>query len=198
MSSAEEDHRAYLACMTRIFRRFTLLFTCVNGQLGLGDENAASEYACLQLRNLLELIAFASLAANRNAYMQVRRGIANEWNATRILQNLEKVHPEFYPIAVTPTSGPPNWHFETVKDGALTKSEFELLYDRCSDGIHEYNPYREDQTIDLVFPPAEWAQKIWRLLEWHVIQLVDRSGILVVQLHDPVANVARIITAKRN
>lgn len=60
-------------------------------------EFARNELIFLQLRKSLELIAFASLAANKDAYAAVFPTFAEDWKAKRILEKIEKINPYFYP-----------------------------------------------------------------------------------------------------
>ena len=56
------------------------------------------ESACLQLRQVLELIAFGSLCANKSAYSAVHADFAKHWNAELLLRDLERVNSGFYPV----------------------------------------------------------------------------------------------------
>ena len=55
------------------------------------------ESMCLQIRHILELIAFASLCANQTAYAAVHKDFASHWNADLLLRDLARVNPDFYP-----------------------------------------------------------------------------------------------------
>lgn len=65
-------------------------------------EFSQQEATFLQLRKALELIAFASLAANKDAYAAVFPTFAEDWKAKRILERIERINPEFYPTALDP------------------------------------------------------------------------------------------------
>jgi hypothetical protein len=86
-------------------------------------------------------------------------------------------------------------HFDVVADGFLTRDEFVFLYDRCSDVIHDWNPFREGPlVVQFERPIGEWAQRIERLLAFHRIRLVDQADILVVELRDT-SGKAHVLTA---
>jgi hypothetical protein len=187
MTTSEADKLAYCRCMDQVSRRLRLIGALVAGRITTGDEPADAEIACLQVRKALEQVAYASLAASRDMYSQVRPQFERDWSAKRILEQIEKVHPDFYPVAVSPVRlGPNRVHFELVADGFLTRDDFVFLYDRCSDAIHDWNPYREGpRVVELQRPMAEWAQRIEKLLAWHRIRLVGQADILVIQLCSP-------------
>jgi hypothetical protein len=52
---------------------------------------AMIESEALQLRKLLELIVFASLVSNQDAYRAVRDDIAKDWHAARILKKFRRL-----------------------------------------------------------------------------------------------------------
>ena len=57
------------------------------------------ESAALQIRKVLELIAFASLVANEPIYLKtVNKNIRKEWHAVDIIKLMEKINHNFYPV----------------------------------------------------------------------------------------------------
>ena len=195
-STTLADMRAYCRCMEQIKRRLALLSALTEGRASFGDPSADGEFACLQLRKILEQVAFASLAASRSHYSKLRPRIEKEWSAKRIIETLEKVHPDFYPRpALSRRTGPKNVHFEPLKDGFLTKEELVFLYDKCSEAIHDWNPFREGpRVVQLKRPIDEWAVRIVRLLSYHYIRLLGEEDLLLVELSDD-SGVARVLTA---
>ena len=101
-TTTEADKIAYCNSMEQIKRRLGLLRTVTSCGLRTGDEGADAEFACLQLRRALELVAFATLAANRQRYSEIRSDVQNEWRAKQILDRLKELNPAFYPVPVTP------------------------------------------------------------------------------------------------
>lgn len=172
--------------MEQVKRRLRVVRTIASGTARTGDDNADAEFACLQTRKALELIAFATLSANRERYAQVRADIAKEWRASKILERLRRMNPHFYPKPVieVPTGAPGHHYFDNVTDGFLTEEEFAFLYDKCSDALHEWNPFRpEPRRIELQRHISDWADRIERLLTLHYVQLVDQDDVLLVQLN---------------
>jgi hypothetical protein len=111
------------------------------------DQRYVDELVALQLRKLLELIAFGTLCANKQKYSEVYENFRSHWRAGKLLTNLERVHPDFYP---TPLAGyEQNETTGLLKlisrtEGFLTRGDFEPLYDRCSALIHTRNPFTEE------------------------------------------------------
>ena len=139
----------YCNYMEDIKRRLGLVLSVTDGRFSIGHEDFDSELFCFHLRKTLELIAFASLIANKEKYAQTYADFATHWNAKRLLTKLEKMHPEFYPKPVEfteqDTSGV--MRFTEVTDGFLTRGEFATLYDKCSDVSHVWNPFRTESKI---------------------------------------------------
>jgi hypothetical protein len=182
--------------LRQVKRRLRLVRAVTGRTLASGDEGADAEFACLQLRKTLELVAYAALAANRERYGQAHADVDRAWSAKRILERLRRMHPHFYPVPVAPVpQGPNRWHFEEVEDGFLTQDDFEFLFDKCCDVVHEWNPFRPGpRLVEFNRSIAEWADRIERLLAFHHVQLIDQDDVLLVRLSDPSDNKAHVIT----
>jgi len=120
----------------------------VRGLLTIGVTQAMPEFALaevifLQLRKVLELIAFASLAANKDAYATAYPTFAEDWKAKRILEKIGELNPDFYPMALDEPQeiAPGRKHFDRPATGFLTKDEFVTLYQAASEVLHTRNPY---------------------------------------------------------
>jgi hypothetical protein len=149
-------------------------------------EFSQQEASFLQLRKALELIAFASLAANRDAYAAAFPTFAEDWKAKRILEKIEKINPEFYPMALEAPQeiAPGRKHFLRPGSGFMTKDDFVALYQIASEVLHTRNPFtRKAPIIDIKYTVPEWVARIQRLLTWHQVRLV--SGTLwIVRIPD--------------
>ena len=184
MATTDSDKIAYCRCMDDVRRRLGILASLTGGRVSVGDESADAEIACLQVRKILEQIAFASLAASRKLYATARPKFMYEWRATQILDQLATLHADFYPKAVVPSKvGANRWHFDFRADGFLTKEDFVFLYDTSTDVLHAWNPFgKRPAVIDFKRPLAEWAARIESLLSFHLIRLLDQPDVLLVQL----------------
>lgn len=173
----------YQALMEDIKRRITCLRRLASGSLSLEDARLNWELAALQLRMVLESIAFASLSAHRDAYASVHAKFAQHWKAALLLKELAVIHPEFYPQPV---------RFDHVKeggikhfaraDGYLTQEEFIELYDVCSQIIHMHNPFGELKPIDVRLSLGEWVARIQALLDTHFICMHGIEQLWVVHM----------------
>ncbi len=145
-------------------------------------EFARNELIFLQLRKSLELIAFASLAANKDAYAAVFPTFAEDWKAKRILEKIEKINPYFYPMALNAPEeiAPGRKHFSRPDNGFMTKDEFLGLYQIASEVLHTRNPFTgKDPTINIKYSAPEWAARIQRLLAWHRVGLASGTTWVV-------------------
>jgi hypothetical protein len=149
-------------------------------------EFAKAELVFLQFRKALELVAFATLAANKEAYAKASPKFAEEWRAKQILEKIEKINPEFWPMALNEPEevAPDRKHFSRPNSGFLTKAEFATLYDVASEIIHTRNPFTgKAPTINTKYSVEEWIARLQRLLSWHRVGLV--SGTMwVVRIPD--------------
>ena len=82
----------YLSLMEDVKRRIALVRRFAARTLTLGAEVFDYECVSLQLRKILELIAFSSLCANRDAYASVHANVHEHWRAVDMLDALRAVH----------------------------------------------------------------------------------------------------------
>ena len=168
----------YAECMEEIKRRGEVIWGFLNGRCSAMYEQTTAESVCLQLRKILELIALASLAANKEEYERHRKGFHADWNATKILASLEKVNPAFYPTptrqVIDEVTGTVVGAV-TVESGYLTKSEYKILYRKCGEILHARNPFsqREQDIGSFLEKVPEWMEKVRVLLNDHEVQLVN-------------------------
>ncbi|KFN49509.1 hypothetical protein P873_10165 [Arenimonas composti TR7-09 = DSM 18010] len=103
---------------------------------------AATEYdlecVALSIRKCIELVAIASIAANRADYEKVREGFASDWNARLIFRDIERLNPDFFP-------GPFEFEDETTMRypsyDCLTKEGAITTYEQASRFLHARNWY---------------------------------------------------------
>jgi hypothetical protein len=118
---------AYLGLMEEARDRLLAMDTALGGRTGL-PPGAIKEYCFLQLRMLCELVALGCLTAHGD----LGTGKLKEaYEADKIIRRLQRLHPDFYPIAAIRTERGPK-----LRDGGLTKEELTKLYWRCGDVLH--------------------------------------------------------------
>lgn len=147
------------------------------------------EFCVLQIRKILELIAYSSLVSDVAVYRQQLDRIERMWNAKLILKDLERIHQRFYP---QPFSLDPN---DTVNEQLtdkiepfLSRDEFVKVYDKCGKMLHEFSPLETDTTIENEFKAVwnsidEWVEHIVQLLSLHVIWLYN-GHLFYIKLGD--------------
>ena len=99
-SQAEVDGKRYCDLMEEVKLRMNVVNHFLSGQGHVLYKPATLETVCLQIRKILELIAFGSLVANKEAYTATYAKVSKAWNAGEILTELAKVNPNFYPVPV--------------------------------------------------------------------------------------------------
>jgi hypothetical protein len=168
----------YCNCMEEVRHRVGLVRSLLTHSVSTGYPAFDTEMVFLQFRKILELVAFASLTANKDVYSAAYEKFATHWNAERMLRDLEKVNADFYPLALEPFTITPDGvkHFPRAADGFLTKEEFVTLYGTCAKLLHARNPFSsEDPVIPISCGAEQWISRIQKLLSLHVIALVNRD-----------------------
>lgn len=169
---------SYCNCMEEIRQRLGIVASLGQGKISTGIKDADIELAFLQLRKSLEVIAFASLIANKDVYSAAHANFASHWRAKAMLECIEKLNPDFYPLPLELPklleSGVK--HCDLITDGFITKTEFESLYDKSSEILHSRNPFMtKDPVVKLGYSVKQWIVRIQRLLAFHRVSLVDGS-----------------------
>jgi hypothetical protein len=152
------------------------------------DQPPGLESIGLQLRKILELVAFGSLVANRNAYSAVYSGFTKDWNAGELLKKLEKVNPDFYPKPIIELpSHKEGIQSEFVVRGPdyLSKQDFIEVYGRCGVLMHAANPFGSG--IDYSYYQQNvpiWRTQLINLLNTHEIRLVNEPGLWLIHMKE--------------
>ena len=178
----------YCNCMEEVKLRVGVILAVVEKGLTVGREDFDAELVCVQMRKTLELIAFASLTANQARYAEAHADFESHWNAKRLLANLERLHPQFYPKPVQFERQDEKGikHFANVTDGYLTREEFVTLYQKCSEVLHARNPFRsESRVINFGRSIREWVGRIQKLLAVHYMRLAGSEKLWVVFMQHP-------------
>lgn len=176
----------YTNCMEEIKKRTEVITEHLNGVYSEKYLITETEFLCVQLRKVLENIALASLVANKEKYSAIRKKFASDWNAKRILDDLEQVNPSFYPKPTEQIRKPDGtFALVDITKGFLTKSEFIHLYDKCGELLHAQNPFANKKDFKMFYSQAgNWLKKIITLLNHHVITLSDETMIVALMKSD--------------
>jgi hypothetical protein len=116
-----------------------------------------SELVFLQIRKIIELIAFSAVVCDKNRYAEFRKIEADasnrdhgkyerDWNAGKILKKLKNISPHFLPIPISkPTKiGENRYHFDTDTNVVVTHSRLIEIYKSCGGLMHVPNPFGQD------------------------------------------------------
>ena len=177
------DTDCYLNCMTEVRYRISVVQSLDSGRIDMGNPVIQRECVFLQLRKILELIAFSSLCAHKEDYAAAYENFKLHNQPKNMLRDLAKVNPEFYPTPYKPVDVRPDGrNILRNEDGFLTQDEFIILYKACNEILHVRNPFVDPSIpIDIVYPVAQWVSRIQRLVAFHGVKLVgDTTRMIVV------------------
>lgn len=87
----------YINVLIEIKRRTAVIDAIHSKEINSLFEATTIETAYLQLRKMLELIAFSSLIANINVYSKQYNKFATHYNAHLMFKDMKRVNADFYP-----------------------------------------------------------------------------------------------------
>jgi hypothetical protein len=177
----------YAALMKEVKLRTEVIQSFQAGRSGALYVPPTIESICLQIRKILELIAFGSLIANKPAYAKAYSDFAKTWNAELLLRDLSRINANFYPRAIfeVPSAIPGVVNDFKDREDALTEADFVKIYKKCGAIMHASNPYGSIVDIDYYKSQvSDWVNKIVNLLDSHVIRLLDESRFYLVHMKE--------------
>jgi hypothetical protein len=184
----QEDIIKYCNVMREIKRRTVVINAFGSGGAAALYQTTTIESVYLQLRKILELIAFSSLVANKNEFSKVYADFAKCWNGQYLLRDIERVNPHFYPcpIVEVPAKQPGvKMEWQDKKDGFLTKEKFLKLYEKCGAIMHAGNPYGSQVDYGYYERSVQgWLDKILGLLNSHTIRLVNDPNLYLLHMKE--------------
>lgn len=188
MGTAEPDRSAYLAVMEEIKRRTRVVHSFVTGKSSAVYRATHVECMVLQVRMMTELIALASLAANRELFERNSRKFKDHWHPGKILKDLESLNPNFYPEPVQELPSQSEGlkaEIVPLKGECLTKAELVEVHGRCGALLHAANPYgdRPDYGFYERMVPR-WMERIRKLLNTHLIRVIDSERFHLVHMEE--------------
>jgi hypothetical protein len=178
--AATSKQRALLDFYAHLMEEAKARLLCVDmalaGRTGLPGP-AVHEFCYLQFRMLCEVIALGCLTAHGDVNRSTR--LRKAYAADKIIEELEKLHPHFYPFACMQNKrGPDEYDAVLLDDGYLTKRELLKLYGRCGDVLHRGSLKKLISPQVLDFTDVEsWRKKIGDLLWFHAIFLLRTNRI---------------------
>jgi hypothetical protein len=187
-SPSEPDIQKYASLMKELKLRMEVLEFFASGKGSALYQPPTVESCYLQVRKMLELIAFGSLVANKTLYEGVHARFASHWHAGRLLEDLAEVNPDFYPkpVVEVPSKRPGVVNeLQNRPPDFLDTSDFVQLYNECGAIMHARNPYA--QPIDYGQYQSKlrpWQRKIMNLLNSHQVHLVGHPGFYLIHMKE--------------
>jgi len=135
-----------------------------------------------------EQIPDSQVAANRKQYSSAYADFAKHWEAAKLVKNLQRINPDFYPVPVVeaPTDKPLVAYDLRARDhDYLTKNELTEAHGRCGQLMHAANPF--GNPIDYAFYQRSfpvWMTKIVNLLGNHKVHLFGEDGFWLVHMQE--------------
>lgn len=174
----------YHDCLYEIKKRVEVIAAHINRQVHEKYLLVEVETVCLQFRKILEKILLMSLVANKEAYAEQNEKYAKHYHAERLLRDLERINPDFYPVPTKLVKKENDYdEWIDIKTGFLTKDELVRIYEICGGMMHAQNPFSASKPIEDIqrqFP--EWLTKICVLLNHHHIKLVGGKLMVVAMM----------------
>lgn len=182
------EHRVeldrYHECLYDIRQRMDVIAAHISQKLSEKYLIIEVETVCLQFRKVLETIALMSMVANKEAYAEQNEKFAKHYHAERIMRDLERVNPNFYPRPIKLVAHENSYdELVDIEKGFLTKDEFVKIYEKCGGMMHARNPFVPNRTVkelqDLRACFPDWHRKITVLLNHHEITLLGGQLMVV-------------------
>ena len=181
-----ELQKLYLRNMQLIKWRLRAISDIREGKTKTTFRITNTEFCVLQIRKTLELIALSALVSDVDIYHKKLGNIDRMWNARLILQDIERIHPNFYPepIYVDPKN---RFQWQPRKEPYLTKAEFIAAYNRCGKFLHEDSPFMTNKEIDSAYDQIwddiyHWGQLIINLLQTHLVHLYNDKDLYFITM----------------
>lgn len=182
------DIEKYAEAMKEIKLRSEVITLFLTGRLEARYVPTNVEMIGLQFRKVFELVAFASLAANRSQYSSVYSDFAKHWEAAKLLKNLRRINPNFYPkpVVEAPTSQSGALHaLKEREQDYLTQDELIEAHGKCGKLMHGANPF--GIPIDYAFYQQRfniWMSKTINLLNNHQVHLPGDTGFYLFHMKE--------------
>ena len=175
----EPDIAIYARVMEEIKLRTVVVYSFLQGSSSAVYHITRIESIYLQIRMILELIALASLAANKSLFEENRRKFHKHWNPADILRDIEALNPGYYPKPVQEVAcSEPGIKSELMllTSGYLTREELVSFHGKTGNILHARNPFRDEiDYTDYIDQIPLVMDKIRALLNSHQVQLLGEQ-----------------------
>jgi len=186
MKVIKTDLELYIELMNEIKKRSHSVLTMLQKKYSTAYQVTNIEFMCLQIRKMLELISLGSLVINKLDFEEQKIKYEKFWHAERILSDIERINPDFYPRPVfekpSTVLGIKNEIID-IEDGYLKRDDFTKIYEKCGKIMHADNPF--GSKVDLKYYESQiltWLDLIVRLLNTHVIRLKGNNNFYLIHM----------------
>ena len=194
----EPDIRAYIAVMEEIKRRTKLVSALQARKIDVMYRPTRVELMVLQVRMITELVALASLSANKSLFDQNQKKFKKRWHPKEILKDVESLNPNFYPkpIAQVPSNDDRAGRILVeMETGFMKRDELIEIHGRCGNLLHARNPFGKGADYDYYEKMVpKWMKRIAKLLSSHRIKLLNKNHFYWVLMKDGKDNRVRMIS----
>lgn len=201
LPNANSDLTEYANILDEIRIRILGINTIVAGTKSL-QSWVTAELCYLQLRLLCELVAIGCLIAHGDIEATKCKKIQKKYAADDIINQLEKLHPDFYPHPVKCSFSIDNIQLERIESGYLTKQELITLYHECGGHLHRGSlssifHATKPKLQPTVEQALAWGQKFSILLsQHHIVSHTNHAHLLAFLSHHQADGKALAVIAK--
>ena len=184
----EPDINAYIAVMEEIKRRTKVVFALHARTINVVYRATHVESMVLQVRMITELVALASLAANKSLFEKNKKKFEKHWQPAKILKDVEKLNTNFYPrpiVEVPLKNSRAKNKLVDMQTGFMTRDELIEVHGKCGNLLHAQNPFGKD--IDYGYYEKNvprWMEQIRKLLNCHQIKLLNGNRFYLVHMKE--------------
>ena len=184
----EPDIKAYIAVMEEIKHRTKVVLALHDQRISVMYRATHVESMVLQVRMITELVALASLAANKSIFEQNRTKFEDYWHPKKILRDIEKLNPNFYPrpiVEVPLRNSRAKNELVSMKTGFMKREALIQVHRECGKRLHAQNPFGEAVEYDYYERMVpEWMEGIKNLLNCHQIKLLNGNRFYLVHMQE--------------
>lgn len=134
------------------------------------------EFCFLQMRMICELIALGCLTAHGDISATKSTKFQKAWEADKIIESLEALHPEFFPVPVVQSKEGIHFRIDPRVPNPMPKTEFLKLYRKCGGTLHRGSVKKllsEKSPVQIHYPDiTAVAQKLQDLLSVHTVSML--------------------------
>ena len=169
----------YADLMEELKIRFESINTITNDQRGIPSP-LIREYCFLQARMVCEIVALACLVAHGDIIYGDVSKLKKAYEPGVIIKKLEALHPDFFPVPVSPIQTPTGWHLGDYIGGEIISKEMLIeFWAKSGDVLHRGNLnklIKAKSSVQKNFAEVnEFGQKTLNLLSNH--RIMRKNGL---------------------